>query len=104
MVTDADTDLAAGVEAALRRRLHTTIEQLGVEQARGMAATSADRACVDTAHQVMTDEDPQAGFIHAGFALTALPHRRVEEPEWIREAAGLTLRVESGKDEHGAVV
>jgi hypothetical protein len=26
------------------------------------------------------------------------------EPQWVREAAGLTLRGESGKDERGAVV
>ncbi len=52
----------------------------------------------------MMDEDLQAGFVHAGFALTALPHRRIAEAEWVREAAGLTLRVESGKDERGAVV
>jgi hypothetical protein len=104
MATDADTDLAAGVEAALTGHLHKTIERLGIDQARGMAATLADRACVDTAHQVMADEDLQAGFIHAGFALTALPHRRIEKPEWIREAAGLTLRVESGKDERGTIL
>jgi hypothetical protein len=68
-----------------------------------MAASPADRAYVDTTHLVMTDEDLQAGLIHAGFALTTLPHRRIEEPEWTREAAGLTLRVESGRDERGAV-
>lgn len=52
----------------------------------------------------MGDEDLQANFVHAGFALTALPHRRIEETEWVREAAGLTLRVESGRDERGEVV
>jgi Plasmid encoded RepA protein len=42
--------------------------------------------------------------VHAGFALTALPHCRITETEWVRETAGLTLRVESGKDERGTVV
>lgn len=28
-------------------------------------------------------------------------HRRIEETERVREAAGLTLRVESGRDERG---
>lgn len=52
----------------------------------------------------MADEDLQANFVHAGFALAALPHRRIPESEWVREAAGVTLRVESGKDERGAIV
>jgi hypothetical protein len=69
-----------------------------------MATTAADRRCIEAANLIMTDEDLQASFVHAGFALTALPHRRIEKAEWVREAAGLTLRVESGKDEHGTVV
>lgn len=97
-------DLISGVGGALEGRLHRTIEQLGIEQARAMAITASDRRCVDAAGVVMADEDLQASFVHAGFALTALPHRRIEETEWVREAAGLTLRVESGKDEKGAHV
>lgn len=94
-------DLASGLDGALEGRLHRTIERLGIEEARAMAASAADRRCVEAAGLVMGDEDLQAAFIHAGFALTALPHRRIAEHEWMREAAGLTLRVESGKDEKG---
>ncbi len=96
-------DLLSGMEDALEGRLHRTIERLGIERARAMATTAADRRCIDAANLVMMDEDLQAGFVHAGFALTALPHRRIAETEWVRESAGLTLRVESGKDERGAV-
>jgi hypothetical protein len=66
-----------------------------------MAATAAERRCIEAANLDMTDDDLQAGFVHAGFALTALPHRRIDENEWVREAAGLTLRIESGRDEKG---
>lgn len=101
MTAAADEDLASGLEDALGGKLHRTIELLGIERARAMAATAADRRCVEAARLVMMDEDLQASFVHAGFALTALPHRRIAEDEWVREAAGLTLRVESGRDERG---
>ena len=94
----------AGLDSALEGRLHRTIAQLGIERARRLALTGADRRCIDTAQMVMADEDLQASFVHAGFALTALPHRSIPQPERVREAAGLTLRVESGKDEKGTVV
>lgn len=99
-----EQDLLAGIEGALEGRLHKTLEQLGLESVRGMAMSAADRRCIDAAHLVMADEDFQAGFVHAGFALTALPHRNITEAEWVRETAGLTLRVESGKDERGNIV
>jgi hypothetical protein len=104
MTTAAGGDLLSGMEDALEGQLHRTIERLGIERARSTATTAADRRCIEAANLVMMDEDLQAGFVHAGFALTALPHRRIAEAEWVREAAGLTLRVESGKDERGAVV
>jgi hypothetical protein len=104
MTTAEGGDLLSGMDDALEGRLHRTIERLGIERARAMATTAADRRCVEAANLVMMDEDLQAGFVHAGFALTALPHRRIAEAEWVRETAGLTLRVESGKDERGAVV
>ncbi len=104
MTTTAGEDLVSGLEDALEGKLHRTIELLGIEHARAMATTAADRRCVEAANLVMTDEDLQASFVHAGFALTALPHRRIAEAEWVRETAGLVLRVESGKDERGATV
>jgi hypothetical protein len=105
VVIAASTDnLFVGVEGALDGRLHKAVERLGIDVAREMVTTAADRRCVDAAHFVMADEDLQANFVHAGFALTALPHRRIPESEWVREAAGVTLRVESGKDERGAIV
>jgi hypothetical protein len=94
----------AGLDDALAGQLHRTIEALGIERARELAVTGSDRQCVDAAYSIMSEEDLAAGFVHAGFALTALPHRKTEEPEWVREAVGLTLRVESGKDQKGTRV
>jgi hypothetical protein len=104
MTTAEAETCCRALEDALEGQLHRTIERLGIERARAMATTAADRRCIEAANLVMTDEDLQASFVHAGFALTALPHRRIAEAEWVREAAGLTLRVESGKDERGTVV
>lgn len=104
MTTGEVGDLLPGLEGALGGRLHKAIERLGIERARALTTTIADRRCVEAANLVMLDEDLQASFVHAGFALTALPHRRIGEAEWVRETAGLTLRVESGKDERGTVV
>ncbi len=70
MTTAAGGDLLSGMEDALEGRLHRTIERLGIERARAMAMTAADRRCVEAANLVMMDEDLQAGFVHAGFALT----------------------------------
>lgn len=96
-------DAAIGVDGALQGQLHKTVERLGIQASRAMAATAADRRVVDAAHLIMADEDLQASFVHAGFALTALPHRNIAEAEWVRETAGLTLRVGSGKDEKGVL-
>jgi hypothetical protein len=90
VAANADQDLLSGLDGALSGHLHKTIEHIGVEAARAAAVTAADRRCVDAAQLVMSDEDSQANFVHAGFALTALPHRRIAKSEWVREAAGLT--------------
>ena len=103
MPLSSENDLAIGVDGALRGQLHKTVERLGIQASRAMAATPADRRVVDAAHLIMADEDLQASFVHAGFALTALPHRNIAESEWVRETAGLTLRVGSGKNEKGLV-
>src|SRR3954462_8120281 len=79
----------AGIDDALAGRLHSTIRALGVERARELAGTAEDRRCVEAAHLVLADDALEAGFVHAGFAITALPHRRTAETLWRREAPGL---------------
>jgi hypothetical protein len=46
----------------------------------------------------MSDEQQRIGVMHAGFAMTALPHKAVPETVWIRQGGNIKLRVESGTD------
>ena len=92
------------VEDALGGRLHRRLETVGVDCARGLAATPLDRRCVEAAHLVLSDEMGTPGYVHAGFAMTALPHKRTEAPEWVRDGADIRLRIESGKTHDGTVI
>jgi hypothetical protein len=93
-----------GAEAALGGRLRGQIEALGFERTLGLALTSLDRRCVEATHHVLTDEEGTPGYVHAGFAMTALPHKRIDAPEWVRDGADMRLRIESGKTHDGTVV
>ena len=92
------------VEDALKGRLHHRLEAVGVDRARNLAVTPLDRRCVEAAHLVLSDEMGAPGFVHAGFAMTALPHKRTDAPEWVRDGADIRLRIESGKTHDGTVV
>jgi hypothetical protein len=92
------------VDDALEGRLHRRLEAVGVDHARSLAATPLDRRCVEAAHLVLSDEGGAPGYVHAGFAMTALPHKRTEAPEWVRDGADIRLRIESGKTHDGTVV
>jgi hypothetical protein len=76
----------------------------GVEVARSAASTKADRIAVDAAAAILSEEESRLGITHAGFAMTALPHRRIEEAVWRREGNQTVLLVESGRDVSGHVV
>jgi hypothetical protein len=41
------------------------------------------------------------GITHAGFAMTSLPHKRIDEPLWRRQGHRTTLLVESGRTGKG---
>jgi hypothetical protein len=70
-----------------------------VAEARKVAsADKSDRICVDAAYEVMSDESGRIGIVHAGFAMTALPHKRTNEPIWERDGGQVKLLVESGLD------
>jgi len=93
-----------GADDALEGRLRRQLETLGMERALGLAVTSLDRRCVEAVHQVLTDEEAAPGYVHAGFAMTALPHKRIDASEWVRDGADIRLRIESGKSHDGTVV
>ncbi|MGG5812489.1 replication protein RepA [Falsiroseomonas sp. CW058] len=84
--------------------VHQLILRHGVETARSMAATKGERQAVDAAAQVMGDEESRLGITHAGFAMTSLPHKRIEEGFWRREGHRTTLLVEAGRDRRGALI
>jgi hypothetical protein len=84
--------------------VHSLILRHGIEAAKAQAATKAERNAVLAAAAVLADEENRLGITHAGFAMTSLPHKRIEEGYWRREGHRTTLLVESGRDRHGSLV
>jgi Plasmid encoded RepA protein len=84
--------------------VHQLIFRHGVEGARTMAGTKAERHAIDAAALILAEEESRLGITHAGFAMTSLPHKRIEEELWKREGHRTTLLVESGRDRHGKPV
>lgn len=84
--------------------VHRLIDRHGVVQARAMAETQAERAAIDAAALIMAEEESKLGITHAGFAMTSLPHKRLDEPLWRRQGGSTTLLVESGREADGSFV
>jgi len=79
--------------------VHQLLLQHGVEQARRTATGDKNgRLCIDAAHEVLSDERGQIGIAHAGFAMAALPHKKINEAIWERDGGQVKLLVESGLD------
>ena len=68
------------------------------------ASTKAERAAVEAAALVPSEEESRLGITHAGFAMTSLPHKRIEDGFWRREGHRTTLLVESGRTRNGNLV
>ena len=77
--------------------VHRLILQHGLEEARTFATTKGERAAIEAAALVLGEEESRLGITHAGFAMTSLPHKRIEEGLWKREGHRTTLLVESGR-------
>ena len=79
--------------------VHQLILHRGIQGARKEASwNKTDRLCVEAAYEVMADEGGRVGIAHAGFAMTALPHKRIAETVWERDGGQIKLLVESGLD------
>src|ERR1700709_702544 len=78
-------------------QVHNLILRHGAENARAMADTKASRKAIDAAAAMLAEEETRLGITHAGFAMTSLPHRRIEEPLWTRQGYRTKLLVESGR-------
>jgi hypothetical protein len=81
--------------------VHQLLLSHGIDGARALAATKAERQAVDAAAAILAEEESRLGITHAGFAMTSLPHKRIEEPVWRREGHRTTLLVESGRNRKG---
>jgi len=84
--------------------LHRLISRDGLDQAKARAVDLIERQCLETAFAVMADEQQRVGIMHAGFAMTALPHKALKDAVWIRQGGNIKLRVESGADAQDKIV
>jgi len=69
-----------------------------------MVGTKAERHAVDAAALLLSEEESRLGITHAGFAMTSLPHKKIEEGLWKREGHRTTLLVESGRNRQGELI
>ena len=76
--------------------VHQLILTHGVDGAKALTVDKAERRCIDAACAVMSDEEQRIGVMHAGFAMTALPHKAVQDTLWVRQGGTVRLIVESG--------
>jgi len=84
--------------------VHDLILLHGLDRARSMAETKSERQAVQAAALVMAEERSGLGITHAGFAMTSLPHKRIDEAVWERRGYQTTLLIESGRTRHKALV
>jgi len=84
--------------------IHQLILTHGIDEARRQAASAHERAVVEAAYQVLSEETESIGFTYSGFALTSLPHKEQQEMVWRRESHNLSLVLQSGTDRLGKTV
>ena len=68
----------------------------GLEKARSLVTDKRERQQLDVAAAMMAEENESLGICHAGFALTGLPHKEINERLWRRDGHRVTLHVETG--------
>ena len=83
--------------------VHQLILREGLEGAKSQADSKARRNAIEAAAQILAEEESRLGITHAGFAMTSLPHKRIEAPFWRRQGNRTTLLVESGRDKEGGL-
>jgi hypothetical protein len=78
--------------------IHQLITKIGREQARALQTDVSSRSLVDIASAVMEEERQDLGITYSGFALTALPHRRLpDDTPWERRGHRIRLLIEPGR-------
>ncbi len=81
--------------------VHQLIIRHGLDGARARAESKGQRQAIDAAGLILAEEEFRLGITHAGFAMTSLPHKRIDAPHWKREGHSTKLFVESGIDSSG---
>lgn len=84
--------------------VHQLIRRHGLDGARALATTRSERHAVDAAATILAEEESRLGITHAGFAMTSLPHKRIDDAVWKRDGNRTTLLVESGRDRDGEII
>ncbi|AIB16630.1 pirin (plasmid) [Azospirillum argentinense] len=79
-------------------QLHHLITQVGREQAKALQSEPKRLQLIDIATAVLEEERQELGITYSGFALTALPHRRLpDEQPWERRGHKIRLLIEPGR-------
>jgi hypothetical protein len=91
-------------QSLLMSAVHQLLLSHGLDGARAMAATKAERHAIEAAAAVLAEEESRLGITHAGFAMTSLPHKRIAEVLWRRDGHRTTLLVESGRNRNGEII
>jgi hypothetical protein len=63
--------------------VHSLIIRHGVNVARSMAATKAERNAIEAAASIMGEEESHMGITHAGFAMTSLRTNALKKPSGV---------------------
>lgn len=77
------------------------IQTHGLDGAKRLVTDKRDRQRLEIAAAMLGDTAESLGICHAGFALTALPHKATKETLWRRDGHKVTLLVESGRERNG---
>jgi len=79
-------------------QIHHLISQVGRDQAKALQTDPEKRNLIDIAAAVLEEERQDLGITYSGFALTALPHRRLpDEQPWERRGHRIRLLIEPGR-------
>jgi hypothetical protein len=81
--------------------VHQLVINMGAAAARELASSKLERQCTEAAVAVLQDDRFDLNILHSGFAMTALPHRKVADHLWERTGGHngeIILHVESGHD------
>lgn len=78
--------------------IHHLITRIGRDQAKTLEPDPKRRSLVDIAASVLEEERQGLGITYSGFALTALPHRRLPDDQpWERGGYRIRLLIEPGR-------